>query len=128
MLRRYTYPAFNEWAKQQPAAAAARLEAGIKYLLEHARGAVLPDVRLRIQESAHFPDLAEVRVDDTFDGARRSYRVLACFVEEDLSLLVCLGGDKHGFEAKFGRSWYSEFVPVADRIVDDFIKIKGGTS
>ncbi len=101
------------------------MEEAIKYLLEHGRGAVLPDVRLRIQESAHFPDLAEVRVDGHFEGEWRAYRVLTCFVEDDKSMLICIGGDKHKFENDEKRSWYSEYVPVADAIVNRFIE-RGG--
>jgi hypothetical protein len=102
------------------------MEAGIQYLLEHGRGAALPDVRLRIQESSHFPDMAEVRVDGHIGGEWCAYRVLACFVEEDQSLLIWLGGDKHKYEKEAGTLWYGDYVPVADQIVDRFIKEGGG--
>jgi len=67
---------------------------GIEYVGEHGRGAVLPDVRHRIQTSRHFPDMSEVRADQLVGGRRFVTRVLVCFVDEDQTLLVCIGANK----------------------------------
>jgi hypothetical protein len=49
-------------------------------------------------------------------------RVLVCFVDNDRTLLVCIGGNKAGYEERVGRDWYDDYVPVADRVVDGYKK------
>lgn len=86
---------------------------------------MLPDVRHRIQSSQHFPDVGEVRVNRTVGGRRYVIRGLTCFVEDDRTLLVCVGGDKEGYQARTGRDWYQDYVPVADQVVDIYL-VRGG--
>ncbi|MGC8512351.1 MAG: hypothetical protein ACP5P1_04830 [Acidimicrobiales bacterium] len=95
---------------------------GIEYPRDHGRGAVLPDVRHRIQISRHFPDMREVRADQLVDGHRFVMRVLVCFVDEDQTLLVCIAGNKEGYEERTGRDWYDYYVPVANQVADIYEK------
>jgi hypothetical protein len=83
---------------------------------------VLPDVRHRIQTSRHFPDMSEVRTDQTIAGRRYLIRVLTCFADADTTVVICLGGNKDGYEARTGRDWYDDAVPVADRIIDHYLR------
>jgi hypothetical protein len=48
-------------------------------------------------------------------------RVLTCFVGEDSTVLVCLGGNKHRWEQEHKRGWYETYVPVADLIVEKYL-------
>jgi hypothetical protein len=120
-LRLVRVPKFDPWLRTLPATVAADITDGVDYVCEHGRGAVLPDVRHRIQTSRHFPDMSEVRTDDTVDGKRWVMRVLVCFVDRDTTLLACLGGNKAGYEERTGRDWYDDHVPVADQIVDRYV-------
>jgi hypothetical protein len=58
-VRRAEYPTFSDWMQRLPREVFVAVEADIRYLLEFGRSAVLPSARLRIQQSAHFPDMAE---------------------------------------------------------------------
>ena len=116
------HPHFRPWLESLPGVVAAKVVDGIEYLREHGRGAVLPDVRHRVQTSRHFPDMSEVRTDLTVDGRWFVMRVLVCFVEKDRVLLVCVGGNKYGYEERGGRDWYDDYVPVADLVVDSYKK------
>lgn len=116
------HPHFRPWLAPLPSAVAAKVVDGIEYLREHGRGAVLPDVRHRIQQSSHFPDMSEVRADQVLGDRRFVMRVLVCFVDDDRTLLVCVGGNKHGYEERVGRDWYDDYVPVADRVADSYKK------
>jgi hypothetical protein len=98
---------------------------GLGYLCDHGRGAVLPDVRQRIQKSRHYPDMSEVRADRVVGERRYVVRVLTCFVEDDRILLVCVGGDKEGYQPRTGRDWYEDYVPAADQVVDAYLT-RGG--
>ena len=120
-LRLVRVPQFDPWLRKLPVIVAAEVSDGLDYLAEHGRGAVLPDVRHRIQISRHFPDLSEVRTDHIADGRRWLMRVLVCFADQDSMLVVCLGGNKAGYEARTGRDWYDDHVPVADQIVDRYL-------
>jgi hypothetical protein len=124
-LRLVQHPRFGGWLAGLPSAIAVATADGVTYLCEHGRGAVLPDVRHRIQTSQHYPDMSEVRVDKIDDGRRYAVRVLTCFVDDDRTLLVCVGGDKEGYEARTGRDWYDDYVPVADHVVVRYLA-KGG--
>ena len=108
------------WLAALPAPVAAEIADGIDYLCEHGRGLVLPDVRHRIQTSRHFPDMSEVRTDQTVDGRRFLMRVLTCFADADTTVVVCLGGNEDRYENRTGRDWYKDYVPVADLIVDHY--------
>ena len=81
------------------------MDEALAYLEEHGRAAALPDVRHRIQTSAHYPDMSEVRVDLDDD---RVYRLLG-FGPDDRPALL-LAGNKAGV----GNAWYEANVPVAD--------------
>ena len=35
-------------------------------------------------------------------------------------MVVCLGGNKDRYEARTGRDWYADHVPVGDLIVDHY--------
>ena len=115
-------PALPALARLAPGAVAAKVVDGIEYLREHGRGAVLPDVRHRVQTSRHFPDMSEVRADRLVDGRRFVMRVLVCFVDEDRTLLICIGGNKDRYPERMGRDWYDDYVPAADRVVDSYKK------
>lgn len=73
-------------------AVAAEIADCIDYLCEHGRGAVLPDVRHRIQTSRHFPDMSEVRTDQNIDG--------------------CLGGNKDRYEIRSGGTGTTIMCPL----------------
>jgi hypothetical protein len=45
-----------------------------------------------------------------------------CFVDEDRALLVCVAGDKDGYQERVGRDWYDDYVLVADRVADSYKK------
>jgi hypothetical protein len=121
-IRQFRHPQFDRWLATLPAVVAAEIATGIDYLCEHGRGAVLPDVRHRIQTSRHYPDMSEIRADQTVDSRRYLMRVLTCFADADTTVVVCLGGNKDGYEARTGRDWYDDHVPVADLIVDHYRK------
>jgi hypothetical protein len=59
-LRQFRHPQCDRWLATLPAPVAAEIASGIDYRCEHGRGAVLPDVRHRIQTSRHFPDMSEI--------------------------------------------------------------------
>jgi hypothetical protein len=119
-LRQFRHPQFDRWLATLPAAVATEIASGIDYLCEHGRGAVLPDVRHRIQASRHFPEMSEVRIDYSTDGRRYLMRVLTCFADADTTVILCLGGNKDRYETRTGRDWYDDHVPVADLIVDNY--------
>jgi len=89
------------------------VDEALAYLEEHGRAAALPDVRHRIQTSAHFPEMSEVRVD--FDDGQ-IYRVLVGFGPDDRPALL-LAGNKAGV----GNAWYDMHVPVADTRFDAYL-------
>ena len=105
---------FDRWLGRLPAVVAAEIAALLDYLSEHGRGSTLPYVRHRIQISRHFPDMSELRTDHTVEGVRYVMRVLTCFVDGDQGVLVCVGGNKEGWQERTGHDWYDDFVPVAD--------------
>ena len=112
---------------QLPVVVAAEIAALLEYLSEHGRGATLPYVRHRIQISRHFPDMSELRTDHTVEGTRYVMRVLTCFIDRDQGVLVCVGGNKEGWQERTGHDWYDDYVLVADQIVDRYLT-RGGTS
>ena len=122
MIAIVEHPHFRPWLASLPGVVAAKVVDGIEYLKEHGRAAVLPDVRHRIQTSRHYPDMSEVRTDHLVGDRHFVMRVLVCFVDEDRTLLVCVGGNKDRYEVRTGRDWYDDYVPAADRIVDSYRK------
>ena len=66
--------------------------------------------------------MSEVRVNMSVDDQRYAVRVLTCFVDQDRVLLACVGGDKEGYEDLTGRDWYDDYVPVADVVVDTYLR------
>ena len=65
--------------------------------------------------------MSEIRTDQSIDGDRYVMRVLACFVRQDSTVLVCLGGNKHGWEREHKGDWYERYVPVADSIIESYV-------
>ena len=118
-LNQVRHPYFDRWLGQLPAIVAAEIAALLDYLSEHGRGATLPYVRHRIQISRHFPDMSELRTDHTVDNVR--------YVMRRSRVLVCVGGNKHGWQERTGHGWYDDYVPVAGQIVDRYVT-RGGTS
>ncbi|MHB8296886.1 MAG: hypothetical protein ACYDH5_20215 [Acidimicrobiales bacterium] len=116
------HPLLPVWLAGLPKSVQAETSAGLRYFQEHARGAVLPEVRHRIQASRYFPDMSEVRVNITVDGRRYAIRVLTCFVDEDRVLLACIGGDKEGYVVQTGHDWYDDYVPIADQVVEVYLR------
>jgi hypothetical protein len=92
------------------------------YLCEHGRGALLPLVRHRIQASAYYLDMSEVRVHDVVGDKHYVVWVLACSVHDDRGVLVCVAGNKHNYEQRTGFDWYDDHVPVADEIVTRYLR------
>ena len=125
-LNQVRHPYFDRWLGQLPVVVAAEIAALLDYLSEHGRGATLPYVRHRIQISRHFPDMSELRTDHTVEGVRYVMRVLTCFIDGDRGVLVCVGGNKEGWQERTGHDWYDDYVPVADQIVDRYFT-RGGT-
>ena len=117
-MERWINPHFSRWLTTLPTDAASELGGGLDYLTEHGRGAVLPDVRHRIQISRHFPNMSEVR---TKHGTL-VLRALTCFVHDDQTLLICVGGDKATWAQHKTSDWYDVFVPVADAVVDLYLQ------
>ncbi len=61
------------------------------------------------------------------DGSTRisvggSLRALTCFVHDDQTLLICVGGDKAAWAQRKTSDWYDVFVPVADAVVDLYLQ------
>ena len=119
-LGQVRFKLFDTWLKSLPVEVAAEIVELLEYLCEHGRGAALPAVRQRIQQSKHFPDMCEVRDERDVGDVHYVTRVLTCFVRDESVVLVCLGGDKRAFEKERRRDWYDVFVPIADQIVDKF--------
>jgi hypothetical protein len=111
-------PHLSFWLTTLPETPAAMIASALDYLFEHGRGAVLPDVRHRIQISRHYPNMSEVRV--AHDQA--AFRVLTCFVHQDQTLLVCVGGDKAAWARRKSSDWYDVFVPIADAVTDLYLQ------
>jgi len=122
VLRLVSHPLLEGWSAKLPRLLRAETSAAVQYLREHGRGAVLPDVRHRIQTSRHFPDMSEVRVNAIVEGRSYSIRVLTCFVDQDRGVLACVGGDKEGYTARTGSDWYDDYVPVADQVIDHYLR------
>ena len=68
----------------------------------------MPYVRLRIQQSTHFPDMAETRTElEGQDGRLWVVRTLAVFADGDSVLAFCVGGDKRSWsDANPAQDWY----------------------
>lgn len=117
-VRRAEYPTFSDWMQRLPREVFVAVEADIRYLLEFGRSAVLPSARLRIQQSAHFPDMAETRTDIAdHDDRFWVVRTLAVFAESDSLLTLCVGGDKNAWHREHPNDdWYDTWVPIADRV------------
>lgn len=122
MLDKVTFPVYARWVATLPGSVAAQVEDAMAYLCEHGRGAVLPLVRHRIQISQHYPDMSEVRVHEVVGERRYVIRVLTCFVHDDRAVLVCVAGNKHDYEQHTGHDWYDDYVPVADEIVNRYLR------
>jgi len=120
-LEQVRFRPFDGWLSALPVEVAAEIAALLDYLCEHGRGASLPYVRHRIQTSRNFPDMSEIRTDQSVEGRRYVMRVLTCFVHEDSKVLVCLGGNKHGWEQERKGDWYERYVPAADSIIENYV-------
>ncbi|MGH9122844.1 MAG: hypothetical protein ACRDYC_13030 [Acidimicrobiales bacterium] len=66
--------------------------------------------------------MSEVRVNVTLAERRYAVRILTCFVDQDRALLACIGGDKEGYEIRAGHDWYDDYVPVANQLIDPYLK------
>jgi hypothetical protein len=120
-MDRWDSPHYETWLASIPIVAARQVEAGVVYLLEHGRGAVLPDVRHRIQISKHFPTMSEVRVLHHANPHDLILRLLTSFVDADNTLLVLVGGDKAAWQRKNNSDWYDHAVPVGDHIISWYL-------
>jgi hypothetical protein len=107
------HPQVASWLRDLDVQVRAQVDDALAYLAEHGRAAALPDVRHRIQESAHFPQMSEVRV--TVDDAH-VYRVLVGFGPDEVPVLL-LAGNKAGI----GNPWYTANVPEADARFDTYL-------
>lgn len=91
------------------------VDEAIAYLEQHGVAAAMPDVKLRIQISRHYPAMGEVRSDPDADHL---FRVLFCFDGTTPVLLV--GGNK----APRPTAWYDEAVPLADDLFDEYLRLR----
>lgn len=107
------HPQVATWLAGLDDVTRAAVDEALDYLQEHGRGAVLPDVRHRIQTSRRFPDMSEVRVNSDDDHV---YRVLVGFGPDGVPALL-LAGNKAGV----GNRWYDQNVPVADGHFDTYL-------
>jgi len=113
-MRRVEFGRFNKWLADLPEGVADQVGADLDYATEFGAAAALPFVRHRIQISDHFPAMSETRSMVEVEGRRWVVRVL---LVTDRGTLVCLGGDKAGWERTHGAGdWYEAHVPVADAI------------
>ena len=108
-------PRVREWLESLDTEQRADVDEAIHYLEQHGVTAAMPDVKLRIQTSRHYPDMGEVRVDPDADHL---FRVLFCFDGATPVLLV--GGNK----ASRPRSWYEDAVPLADQLFDEYLRLR----
>jgi hypothetical protein len=86
----------------------AEVDEALAYLEEFGRSAALPDVRHRMQTSAHFPNMSEVRIN--FDE-KRIFRILVCFDHDDVPVLLVAGN-----KFTLGNTWYLSAIPAADEL------------
>jgi hypothetical protein len=118
---RWDNPHFETWLERLPDDAAIEVRSAIEYLLEHGRGAQLDLVRHRIQSSAHYPDMSEVRVLHPNNPNDLVLRVLTCFVHDDTTLLVLIAGDKAQWARTNTTDWYDKHVPIADTVINHYL-------
>jgi hypothetical protein len=107
------HPEVGRWLADLDDVTRAAVDEGLEYLEQHGRAAVLPDVRLRIQTSRHYPDMGEVRVYIDDDHV---YRVLFVFDAGERPVLVFAGN-----KAGIGNPWYDANVPIADARFDTYV-------
>ena len=112
-------PQVQEWLRSLDVVDRAEVVSALRYLEQFGRSAVEPDVKHRIQTSAYYPDMSEVRV--TL-GPQRVYRVLVCFGPAD-RLVGLIGGNKAGV----GNAWYLQAVPAADVVFAQYLAATGQT-
>ena len=120
-MDRWDNPHFDTWLERLPDDAATEVRSAIEYLLEHGRGAQLDLVRHRIQISAHYPDMSEVRILYPARPHDLVLRVLTCFVHNDATLLVLIAGDKNEWARQRATDWYDTHVPIADTITTHYL-------
>jgi hypothetical protein len=114
------HPYFRPWLSSLLGTVAAKVVDWLEYLREHGRAAVSPDIHHRIQTSRHFPDISEVRADQFVGGHHFVMRVLVCFVDEDQTLLICIGGNKDRYQGRVRRDCYDDDMPAADHVIDSY--------
>ncbi len=111
MWRLIPSPQFREWRGSLTPSSRAAVDDALVYLRQFGHDAALPYVRHRIQASRHYPDMSEVRILTD----ERQLRVLVSFESGDLVLML-VGGDK----TESGNAWYSDAIPAADELIDQF--------
>ncbi len=105
----------REWVDSLDDERRAAVAEGLAYLEEHGVSAAMPDVKMRIQTSRHYPAMGEVRADLDADHL---FRVLFCFDQATPVLLV--GGNK----ASRPQSWCDDAVPLADDLFDEYLRLR----
>lgn len=93
------------------------LGALMDYLDQHRHGAVLPDVRWKIQQSRYRTITGELRTEPPFPP----YRVLFAMDNHERWLYYLVAGNKAA-GPHVGNAWYDVWVPVADAFIDHWLK------
>ncbi len=90
------------------------LDAKVRLLEQH--GPVLPRPHSDVIVTSKHANMKELRGKVVFLDRRAELRVLYAFDRRRMAILL-IGGDKTG-----NPKWYEEYVPVADRLLDDHLK------
>lgn len=106
---------FERWWNELSVAEQQEISAKVELLEE--RGPVLPRPHSDVIKTSRHANMKELRGSIGPDSA---LRVLYAFDPKRKAILL-IGGDKHG-----DARWYERFVPIADRLLDDYLKqLKG---
>ena len=91
------------------------LDAKVRLLEQH--GPVLPRPHSDVIVTSKHANMKELRGKVIFSQHRAELRVLYAFDPRRVAILL-IGGDKTG-----NPKWYEEYVPIADQLFDDHLKL-----
>ena len=91
------------------------LDAKVRLLEQH--GPVLPRPHSDVIVTSKHANMKELRWKVIFSQHRAELRVLYAFDPRRAAILL-IGGDKTG-----NPNWYEEYVPIADQLFDDHLKL-----
>ena len=101
---------FGQW--WDTLSAEEQVEVNAKVMLLQERGPVLPRPHSDIIVTSKHSNMKELRG----SVGEAELRVLYAF-DPRRSAILLIGGDKHG-----NKTWYEEFVPIADRLFDKHLE------